>query len=297
MLILKVVNQKDLINEADWDYLIILDACRYDYFEKVYRNFFQGGGLQRVRSPGSCTEEWLKETFRNEDYRDLVYVSSMPHVNSKGIDVFGFKAGDGFKDVIDVWDWGWDTELETVPPQKVNDGVAKALEKYPHSRMVVHYAQPHGPYLSLEPQREDGAEDSTSLGPISNWLNAASSNPFMKMVKRELRKGVGRKISRIIGQETVWRIREFFGEEPSGLVYKTVREFGKEKLREAYMKNLEKALESVSDLMPRLYGNVVMTADHGESLGENGSYGHGARLSNPELREVPWFEIFVGEGS
>ncbi|KXA93238.1 hypothetical protein AKJ64_01100 [candidate division MSBL1 archaeon SCGC-AAA259E17] len=119
----------------------------------------------------------------------------------------------------------------------------------------------------------------------------------MKMVKRELRKGIGRKISRIIGQETVWKIREFLGEEPSGLVYKTVREFGREKLWEAYMKNLEEVLETVSNLMLKLQGHVVLTADHGESLGLNGNYGHGARLSNPELREVPWFEVSIVDDS
>lgn len=294
MFILRATNQKDLIKERKWDYLIILDACRYDYFERIYKDFLKKGNLQKVISPGSCTEEWLKKTFQNENYEDLVYVSSMPHINSKGIDVYDFKS-DCFKDVLDVWDFGWNKELETVPPQEVNNGTMRALEKYPHSRMVIHYAQPHGPYLHLKTKEKNKTNHSTEPKPILKWLHAPSSNRIVKSVKHQLKKGIGRRIIREIGQETVWGLREVLGEEPSSLVYQTVKKFGKEKLREAYLKNLEEALKSVSELIPNLEGNIVLTADHGESLGENGSYGHGLNLSAPELREVPWFEISIDE--
>ena len=33
------MKEQNLFNE-DWDTLIILDACRYDFFEKVYRDYF-----------------------------------------------------------------------------------------------------------------------------------------------------------------------------------------------------------------------------------------------------------------
>lgn len=294
---MEINNQKNLIKKRKWDFLIILDACRYDYFERAYKDLLQEGNLQKVISPGSCTEEWLKETFQNENYEDLVYVSSMPHINSKGIDVYGFKATNCFKDVIDVWDIGWDEKLETVPPQKVNSEAIKTLQKYPDSRMVIHYAQPHAPYLSIKSEEKNETASPKNSKPISEWLQASSSNPILKLMKRELKKGIGRKIVRIIGQETVWKLREVLGEEPSGLVYQTVKKFGKEKLQEAYMKNLEEVLKAVSALTPKLHGNIILTADHGESLGENGSYGHGARLSDPELREVPWFEISIDKNS
>lgn len=31
-------NEKFDLMEKDWDNLIILDACRYDYFKKTYKN-------------------------------------------------------------------------------------------------------------------------------------------------------------------------------------------------------------------------------------------------------------------
>lgn len=30
------MNQKELIRSQEWDCLIILDACRYDFFERIY---------------------------------------------------------------------------------------------------------------------------------------------------------------------------------------------------------------------------------------------------------------------
>lgn len=50
----KIPSQKKLIEEIDWKYLIILDACRHDYFEKVYSNFFSGE-LRKVRSADCAT--------------------------------------------------------------------------------------------------------------------------------------------------------------------------------------------------------------------------------------------------
>ncbi len=36
------MKEQDIIEE-DWDNLIILDACRYDFFERVYKDYLAGG--------------------------------------------------------------------------------------------------------------------------------------------------------------------------------------------------------------------------------------------------------------
>ena len=48
--------QKTLMEQENWDYLIILDACRYDYFEKSVHSFFKGT-LPEAVSSGPCTLE------------------------------------------------------------------------------------------------------------------------------------------------------------------------------------------------------------------------------------------------
>jgi len=57
------LRQEHLINKQEWDFLIVLDACRYDYFAKMYQEFFLGE-LKKVISSGIDTLSWLKHTFR-----------------------------------------------------------------------------------------------------------------------------------------------------------------------------------------------------------------------------------------
>ncbi|MHA1832385.1 MAG: hypothetical protein ACTSV7_00200 [Candidatus Baldrarchaeia archaeon] len=44
------------VMEEDRDFLIILDACRFDYFSEVYGDFFDGK-LEKIISAGCSTVE------------------------------------------------------------------------------------------------------------------------------------------------------------------------------------------------------------------------------------------------
>ena len=66
---------------------MILDACRYDYFEKKYEKYFKKGKLKKVQSfsenaPRTLTIDWLCKNFK-EFYKDIIFISSNPIVNSK----------------------------------------------------------------------------------------------------------------------------------------------------------------------------------------------------------------------
>jgi len=76
-------------------------------------------------------------------YWDLTYFSASPAINSKGVPVWGFRATDRFSEIVDIWDSGWHDELSTVPPWEVN----KAVISEPRDRSVIHYMQPHGPWI------------------------------------------------------------------------------------------------------------------------------------------------------
>ena len=140
-------DQKELIHGKPWKYLIVLDACRYDIFSTLVWEFLDGD-LSEAWSPGSCTIEWLEATWTGK--YDIVYVSANPFVNSK-VPVKGFFGRKHFLRVIDVWDFGWDEKLATVPPKNVSESVPR-VEKH---RVVVHYIQPHfppafeNPYMSV----------------------------------------------------------------------------------------------------------------------------------------------------
>jgi len=139
-------NQLEMMKKP-WDVLIILDACRYDAFEKLWSKWLRGK-LTKVRSAGSCTIRWLKETWP-EEY-DLVYFSGSPYVNTAGVPAvdhakdISFCAIEHFTEIIDVWNFGWYDQMGTVLPEEMN----KAVLNYPtDKRMIIHYVQPHYPYI------------------------------------------------------------------------------------------------------------------------------------------------------
>ncbi|PTD94344.1 hypothetical protein C9439_03360 [archaeon SCG-AAA382B04] len=113
------------IFEESWDILIILDACRFDFFREIYQDYFSGE-LEKRKSRGSNTGEWLTKTFT--DKYDLTYISSNPYVNSFGLTLsecnpkfsYDWKATNHFSHTIDVWLDGWDESIGTVHPHEVN---------------------------------------------------------------------------------------------------------------------------------------------------------------------------------
>jgi len=109
----KVDGENRNLVEEDWDFLIILDACRFDFFKELYMKKYKhiGGNLKKAISPVTFTTDWLDKNFKGF-YDDIVYISANPYINSKvkGVASHGFEfdAKKHFFKVIDVWDWGWD---------------------------------------------------------------------------------------------------------------------------------------------------------------------------------------------
>lgn len=68
-----------------------------------------------------------------------------------------------------------------------------------------------------------------------------------------------------------------------------------DELQQAYNENLELVLDHVEELVDSLRGKTVITADHGELLGERISpipiqgYGHPDHIYHQALTEIPWF--------
>lgn len=273
------------IMEKKWDYLIVLDACRYDYFSKLYVDYLQGK-LEKVYSPGSFTPEWCRKSF-TEYYDDVVYVSANPYINSK-VEIKNFKARNHFFRVIDVWSWGWDDELGTVHPEKVNEAVKKFRDMYSDKRFIIHYLQPHEPYLNYnlnavfpKPQINRG---SVLIGIRNNKIN--------KIIETSVKiLGFLAKQTGLFGVNPKWKIRELLNLPPETPMDAVRRKFGDRGLRQAYVENLKIVLAHVSELLKLLSGVIVVTSDHGELLGEDGCYAHQYGSNHPLLKEVPWFTI------
>ncbi|RLA64070.1 MAG: hypothetical protein DRQ88_11580 [Epsilonproteobacteria bacterium] len=129
--------------DEEWKYLVILDACRFDYFKRY--NTIKGK-LSMKLSRGSSTPEWLTRNFI-EYYDDIVYVSANPYISHTSHMGYGFVAIDHFHTISKVWDFGWDEKTKSTPPREVTDNALKLAKKYPNKRMIIHYIQPHFPYI------------------------------------------------------------------------------------------------------------------------------------------------------
>lgn len=227
----------DVMSE-DWDTLILLDACRYDMFADVAS---LDGRLESRISRGSTSEEFLDQNFGNGTYHDTVYVNANGYIPELGFDQDGT-----FHTVVNVLEQ-WDDDLETVRPEAVASATREAHKDYPNKRIIVHFMQPHIPFIT-----EAGRAFQERLGRRSVWS-----------ALRQGRAGVD--------LDQVW---------------------------ELYNDNLHLVLAHVDRLLDEISGKVVISADHGNLVGERQGpiptrrmYGHPWGVYAPELVKVPWFVI------
>jgi len=224
--------------EEEWDNLLILDACRYDVFERAYHERDSlGGELQRVRSRAPYTNEFLSRNFGGRELHDTVYVTSSPHVHKSNRGEVG-EINDDFHAIRHVW-------RQDLHPETLTDAAIDAAEAFPHKRLVFHYIPPHWPFFGSTGAKLFG--DCDYEAPWEELTSGEDSVPL-------------------------------------------------DQLRAAYRENLNIALDHVERLLPELDGKTVVSADHGQLLGDREfpipvrGYGHpGLRVS--ELVDVPWLEL------
>ena len=225
----------------DWDVLLVLDACRYDTFEAHHD---LPGRLESRVSRGAATVEFLRGNFVGRTLADTVYVTANPQLyRNRG------RLPTDLHAVVDVWRAdGWDEDHGTVLPETVNEYARRAAERYPKKRLVVHYIQPHYPFI--------GADTSFDQGHLD------VDDP---------------------DEERVW----------DRLMTGTL-DVAPEEVRRLYVDNLLRVLPHVEDLLTDLTGRTVVTADHGNMLGERASpvpvreWGHPRGIYTEHLVRVPW---------
>jgi hypothetical protein len=148
------------IFEADWDTLVLLDACRYDLLESV-------GGLpgpvESRTSQASNTVGFLRANVAGRDLRNTVYITANPQFRKFEADLDAT-----FHAVVDLWKSDWETELNTVPPGAVTDAALDVAETYPNKRLFVHYNQPHVPFIGST-GRETFDLDEITDHPLPFW--------------------------------------------------------------------------------------------------------------------------------
>ncbi|ELZ54174.1 hypothetical protein C465_00267 [Halorubrum distributum JCM 9100] len=158
--------------DREWDILVVLDACRADLLRSVAPDFGFLGAVETVRSVGSSSSEWLENTFpgRPETARTAMVTGNT--WTDRYLDADAFAALD------EVWKYAWDGEAGTVPAAAVTDrAISLARERDP-DRLVVHYMQPHHPFV---PDPLDGDDGLARTGSHSN-----AENPWVLLRRGEV---------------------------------------------------------------------------------------------------------------
>lgn len=211
----------------EWDVLVLLDACRYDFF--VERCSLPGETGYKY-SLGSNSPEFIKENFSGRESLDTIVVTANPWYRKLQSE-HEFR----FFDLIYV---EGDPDRIGVRPETLTDRALAVDENHPDKRLVLHYMQPHQPYM----------------GPTGEAI-------------------------------------EHCGPTDVTLLENNVDD---DTLRSAYAENLDLVLDEIERVFENVPGRIVVTADHGELLGERPyflpvrDFGHPRGVYSDELVKVPW---------
>lgn len=228
--------------------VVVLDACRPDSFKRWIAENKPSllKNVINVKSEGMRTPPWFIRTFSGHHF-NATYVSANPYVNSAGMTPSGKVAVRSFTRIVDAWK-EWDDKENTCMPHTVN----KAVSFHFHEpRIIVHYLQPHQPYVGEKriPER---------MYYKSSWNGYPKdpANPKILQVRDS------RKL-----------------DEKEKIV-----------VRQAYESNVDIVCSHAFRLInKRQKGAVVITSDHSEMMGEDGTWFH--NISHPKLPIVPWLEM------
>lgn len=143
--------------------LVVLDACRYDRFMNIYPEFLEADVIP-ITSAGKNTFDYLRKNWPDE--YGFPYITAAAPVTSKEFDFSeadvsanglaisgdelrsvyqGYVPANHLHNIVEVWQQHWDEDLGVCPPEPVTD-VALSYAKGTN-QMVVHYFQPHAPYI------------------------------------------------------------------------------------------------------------------------------------------------------
>jgi hypothetical protein len=231
-------NQATSIWERDWDLLIVLDACRPEWMAAVEEEYEFVSDTDTIHSVGSHSKEWISNTFNKEYESELkrtIYVTGNHY--AERLDQSALRE---FVTAHEVGDWAY--ESASPPANIITDLAIQTSRKSEWDRCIVHYMQPHKPFISRSGSRSEFTvkQWSTGYGPYHRYFNG---------------------------------------------------EISLADLHDEFTENLRYVLDEVEILLNNVDApNTVLTADHGQALGEGGLWDHTAGVNHPSMRCVPWVE-------
>jgi hypothetical protein len=239
----------------DWDTLIILDACRLDALKEIATDFDYIKNVDSIWSVGSSSHEWYANTFRKKyesEISDTALISSNPFA----VEVLRNNNHPPIYPVPFLFA-NWSTVTE--------DSLG---------------------YLELTQQHERPFDDMDVQDPnyITDQGIIAGRKNFNRLIVHYFQPHRPFIYDLIEGGSMSELQYDPYGAAQKGKI-------GKEDLWEMYIENLRCVLKQVRVFLNNHdAGKAIITADHGELIGELGQYGHFEGVPHPALKRVPWAE-------
>lgn len=251
------------IFEKEWDHLIILDACRTDAIIEVSPEYDFLNDIDTIWSVGSTSKEWVESTFCEpylKEINNTAYITANPYGNVLTNDRGKFdypETEDTYVDSLSV------------------------LHKFIKDKSVSFEDLAHlEPLWVQEEERPDGADTAPLPERVTDHtIKASRTGDFDRIISHYMQP-----------HQPYFSTSNKFSEltklEKNPISHIKSGEF--QTVWEAYLDNLRFVLDDVEILLQNIDGEVVITADHGEMMGEMGLYAHPTGHLHPKLRKVPW---------
>jgi len=140
-------NQGKLIDEffngEEERTLILLDACRYDYFKKLYPDYLEGELIKAHNQDISWTYSWFSKFCR--DMNDVTLFTAAPVAvhKWKEKEERDYDPEEHFKEIPNWSEYDWDFKEGTATPLKINE----VVRRKPTRKKMVRYLKPHPPFV------------------------------------------------------------------------------------------------------------------------------------------------------
>lgn len=235
------------VYEKDWDALIILDACRPDLMSEIEEEYsFVSPDFDTFYSLAGASDEWMNRNFTDE-YSDEMAETLMVTGN-------GFSQehidGEDFLHLEEAWKYAHDEEVGAVMPGPITDAAINLTREHQPERTIIHYMQPHYPFL-------DRPEIGTDVDPETWGENDSSKDPWDEILVGNL------------DRDEVWPLY-------------------RENLR-TVMDEVSVLLDNINadkTVITADHGNALGRLNREEM----GVHGHERKIAVDALREVPWIE-------
>lgn len=180
---------KTVFDYGSWDVLVVIDACRYDLWKEVEDEYDYVSTTESRMSVASCTWQWLPnlvDEVGDDRLEKTAYVTGNPQSDL-------YLSGQKFGFLDEVWRDNWDEKHGTVLPRAVTDRAISYWRDRSETidKMIVHYMQPHTPFVDSEDSPKLTHDNFRSGEDVSDdWVLAAQGHRDLDAVWRDYRENL-----------------------------------------------------------------------------------------------------------